>query len=505
MSELEDDLASELGPPSSSEISDDSEDAQDTAQDIKQLNVEARAPAAAAPPSRERKRKRKQEDDDLETVYFRKLAHEDEDNSPKSSTERNLKQQKQTADNEDSSGEQTSPASRTVTSLPLQHETVTDTTESKSQIELEKASRTVFLANVSNEAISSKAAKMTFLSHLSSHLSSLPSSTPSHKIESFRFRSTAYATPLPKKAAFTRGELKEATTHSTNAYCVYSTKVAAREAARRLNGSIVLGRHLRVDEVAHPMKIDHRRCVFVGNLGFVDDETELKASLALSDHPEDKKKAKSKPLKGDTEEGLWVQFAKAGMVESVRVVRDPQTRIGKGFAYVQFKGENSVERALLFDGKKFPPLLPRKLRVTRCKKPSLTALALERNKQRERDIKKQEAVQKRNSARQTRSPAAGANADESALQGRLKKMLGKAGVAEMRTAAKNSSRSARSSNGLKSEPTVFEGQRATSAQGNAGLKLGGVRRKKSSRGQVGKRTDRSKKRAAAYKAKQRAN
>ena len=38
----------------------------------------------------------------------------------------------------------------------------------------------------------------------------------------------------------------------------------------------------------------------------------------------------------DVEEGLWREFGKAGTVESVRVVRDGKTRVGKGFAYVQF-------------------------------------------------------------------------------------------------------------------------------------------------------------------------
>ena len=71
----------------------------------------------------------------------------------------------------------------------------------------------------------------------------------------------------------------------------------------------------------------------------------------------------------DAEEGLWRTFNKAGEVESVRVVRDKFTRVGKGIAYVQFRHENSVEAALLCNDKKFPPLLPRKLRVTRARKP----------------------------------------------------------------------------------------------------------------------------------------
>jgi nucleolar protein 12 len=120
----------------------------------------------------------------------------------------------------------------------------------------------------------------------------------------------------------------EATTKSTNAYVVYSTAFAAREAAKKLNGTMVLDRHLRVDGVAHPAKTDHRRCVFVGNLGFVDDES-------MMDQGGENERKRSK-IPSDVEEGLWRQFSKAGTVESVRVVRDEKTRVGKGFAYVQF-------------------------------------------------------------------------------------------------------------------------------------------------------------------------
>lgn len=198
--------------------------------------------------------------------------------------------------------------------------------------ELEKALRTVFLANVSTLAISSKSAKKTLLAHMSSFLSDLPApldGTPIHKIESIRFRSTAYASfSIPKKVAFAKKKLMPATTQSTNAYVVYSSAYVAREAVKRLNGTIILNRHLRVDSVAHPSKIDHRRCVFVGNLGFIDDESPTEENNG--------KVQKKSRLPADIEEGLWTQFNKAGKVESVRVVRDGKTRVGKGFAYVQF-------------------------------------------------------------------------------------------------------------------------------------------------------------------------
>lgn len=92
-----------------------------------------------------------------------------------------------------------------------------------------------------------------------------------------------------------------------NAYVVYSTPAEAREALK-LNGSTILDRHIRVDSVAHPAPHDSKRCIFIGNLDFEAQE-----------------------------ENLWRHFASCGKVESVRVVRDSKTNVGKGFAYVQFE------------------------------------------------------------------------------------------------------------------------------------------------------------------------
>jgi nucleolar protein 12 len=292
----------------------------------------------------ERKRKRKADEDDLEGKYMQKLVEEEDREEEERRAERRLKRQRLMAEQDpnmseesedidewdDDGGLEKGPISarEPPPDVPL-HESLAP---SKDAVEVEKASRTVFLANVSTLAISSKSAKKTLLAHMASFLLSLPAppeGKPPHKVESLRFRSTAYATSLPKKAAFAKKDLMAATTKSTNAYVVYSTAYAAREAAKRLNGTVVLDRHLRVDGVAHPAKTDHRRCVFVGNLGFVDDES-------LLDQGGENERKRSK-IPSDVEEGLWRQFSKAGVVESVRVVRDEKTRVGKGFAYVQFE------------------------------------------------------------------------------------------------------------------------------------------------------------------------
>ncbi len=290
-----------------------------------------------------RKRTRREAEDDLEDAYMRRLAKDEAMEEQVRQADRNHKRLKSShdiaslnpgplaSDQHTSHTAEDSKESRSVGENDIiQHET---SVRSNDALELEKSTRTVFLGNVSTSAIKSKASKKVLLDHLASFLYELPEEGTPHKVESIRFRSTAFSsTAVPKKAAFAKKELMDATTRSTNAYAIYSTALGAREAKKRLNGTIVLDRHLRVDTVAHPAPIDHRRCVFVGNLGFVDDESSLHAA---EDDQVRRKSPKTKEV-ADVEEGLWRQFGEAGTVESVRVVRDKSTRVGKGFAYVQF-------------------------------------------------------------------------------------------------------------------------------------------------------------------------
>lgn len=424
------------------------------------------------------RRKRKRDNDDLEAKYMQQLEREEAREESKRHDERSVKRVKPSREQptELRELEKTSEAGTDSDNseeegddmeIPV-HESLAATQDS----EIEKANRTVFLANVSTEAVTSKSAKKTLKQHMSSFLDSLPKDEVAHKIESIRFRSTAYTNMLPKKASFVTQDLLDTTTHSTNAYVVYSTKVAAREALK-LNATVVLDRHLRVDSVAHPAKQAPQRCVFVGNLGFVDDDNAIRAAAAESEHGKKKKFRKSKP--GDIEEGLWVEFGKCGAVENVRVVRDSKTRIGKGIAYVQFlvsaalpqqlqrsvlinlKDENSVEQALLYDGKRFPPMLPRKLRVSRAK------------------------GMKRNVTKQNTWSRPGTNGvynpkvseEQKSALGRASKLLGRAGAA--RTAKPDTFQAkldvkSKATEVKAPESFVFEGHRATKATGPVGKK-----------------------------------
>lgn len=422
-----------------------------------------------------RKRKRHEAEDDVEGTYLSRLAQQEAKEQEHRLSKAQQKHPKLRpsessedggtsfgSDNESGTDDIEIIAGDQTKNLPEgipQHESM-DT--SKGDLDLEKSTRTVFLANVSTSAIKSKSARKVLLDHLISFTSSLPSQYHGHRVESLRFRSTAFTSnAIPRKAAFARKELMDATTKSTNAYAVYTTQLAAREASKRLNGTTVLDRHLRVDLVAHPAKIDHRRCVFVGNLGFVDDMSNINAAQ----DEENKKPLRKAKEPADMEEGLWRQFGNAGTVESVRVVRDKTTRVGKGFAYVQFVEANAVEKALLYNAKKFPPMLPRILRVTRAKNVKTAA------SQKEKKEKNTRPKQDKGSAAAAYNPKTPAQFQS--LSGRAGKLLGRAGAAQIKAKEKTYGKSSKDiSVAKRPELVVFEGYTASRQQGKGAMKLG---------------------------------
>jgi len=429
---------------------------------------------------KDRKRKRRDEHDDLEGKYLRKLLEEEEKESRKEKRRKGEAGQAVESssaptpppdtpeDDSDAEGEET----------PLVHESLQKPVEHV-DVELEKANRTLFLGNVSIEAITSSKAKKLLISHLESPLPELDASSGPHKIESLRFRSTPFSTAAkPKRAAYITKSVMATTARSTNAYVVYTTPLASRTALKALNGSMILERHLRVDSVAHPTPVDHRRCVFVGNLGFVDDETVVNTN---ADGETTTKKRYKKP--SDTEEGLWRVFSEhAGKVESVRVPRDDKTRVGKGFAYVQFYDENDVESALLLNEKKFPPMLPRALRVSRAKDPRKTSLALERKaKERADALKGTEGGAKRKNSTKY---APKITPEQLSQAGRAARLLGRSAAGKQRhelikggdstrrprvsreKGDKPQQETSETSDGIKPpEQFIFEGRRASAKDG----------------------------------------
>ncbi|PKA53049.1 28 kDa ribonucleoprotein, chloroplastic [Apostasia shenzhenica] len=139
------------------------------------------------------------------------------------------------------------------------------------------------------------------------------------EIDSIRIRSVPLVdTKAPRKAAIIRGKINDAV-NSVNAYIVFKDEQSAN-AALSHNMAEIDGNHIRVDLACPPRKkmkgeaklYERKRTVFVGNLPYDVKDEELYQLFCSLDQSET-------------------------IVQAVRVIRDPNTSIGKGFAYVLFK------------------------------------------------------------------------------------------------------------------------------------------------------------------------
>ncbi|XP_056396237.1 RNA-binding protein 34 [Hyla sarda] len=153
-------------------------------------------------------------------------------------------------------------------------------------------------------------------------------------IESMRFRSVARADPTEsRKVAAIHRNVHEKR-KNINAYVVFKEQDSAAKALVRNGMEISSGFHIRVDRALKSPSHNNKKTVFVGNLPY-----------------------------DVTEEALREHFSDCGTVEGVRIIRDKNTGIGKGFGYVLFQGTDSVQLALKLDNTE---LMGRKLRVKRC-------------------------------------------------------------------------------------------------------------------------------------------
>lgn len=111
---------------------------------------------------------------------------------------------------------------------------------------------------------------------------------------------------------------------------------AARLAVEKCDGSLFYEKTIRVDHVkaksSSTVSGDPKLSVFVGNLDFASKEEDLRVFF------EGLVKAErgSPPVNDDGDDSDDETATSARWVTRVRVVRDKDTQLGKGFAYVQF-------------------------------------------------------------------------------------------------------------------------------------------------------------------------
>lgn len=167
------------------------------------------------------------------------------------------------------------------------------------------------------------------------------------EVESVRIRSVPVAdSATPRKAAIIKNKLND-NADSVNAYIVFKSEESA-QASLAHNMAMVGGRHIRVDRACPPRKkmkgdnsalYDNKRTVFVGNLPFdVKDEEIYQLFSGMKEFE--------------------------SSIEAVRVIRDPNTLLGKGIAYVLFK---TREAANVVSRKRNLKLRDRELRVSHSK------------------------------------------------------------------------------------------------------------------------------------------
>ena len=186
------------------------------------------------------------------------------------------------------------------------------------QADEEKDKRTVFVGNLSVETKKTKLKQM-FSEH--------------GKVETVRFRCASRPDmKTTKKVAVIKQKFHEERTNIC-AYVRMST-VEEAEAACVLNGSNVDGFTIRVDLSLKNKSHDNKKSIFLGNLHFKTKEEDVRRL-----------------------------FSKCGDIENVRLIRDATTGMGKGFGYVNFSSEESVQLAVRLNQQEVEG---RKVRVSRA-------------------------------------------------------------------------------------------------------------------------------------------
>lgn len=126
---------------------------------------------------------------------------------------------------------------------------------------------------------------------------------------------------------------------SFNSYVVFATAEAAT-AALSANNRVLDGRHIRVDRVK-ATHFDPKLTLFLGSLPHYTDEEELRDFFA-------------KKLPNGQDD-----------IENLRLIRDPETLVGKGIGYLLLKNQDAIIRVLSLTQEKFKK---REIRISACGK-----------------------------------------------------------------------------------------------------------------------------------------
>jgi len=174
----------------------------------------------------------------------------------------------------------------------------------------------------------------------------------------FRSIATQLESKVPLKGKIIKGDLGDQKDNK-NAYVLMKTKEEASDARSNLNQTLLDDKHIRVDIDLKDSRLqnDYDSTIFIGNLPFMTNEEELRA-----------------------------HFAECGKIMNVRVIRDPQTFIGKGIAYIQFGDKTAMKKSLeLKNGQKFNK---RELRIKKAVEPK--RLEKKKNRKEEKRVAREQ-------------------------------------------------------------------------------------------------------------------
>jgi len=222
--------------------------------------------------------------------------------------------------NEDESDEEEEKEDAKVNEVKLKTDRMAQVKKEDSKkriIDEEKEKRTIFIGNL-NVNIKKKHLKKLF--------------SKFGKIETVRFRCASRPDlKTTKKVAV----IKQTFHEQRDNICAYvrMSTVEEAEACCSLNGTVLDGFTIRVDMALKNKAHDNKKSIFLGNLHFNTKEDDVRKL-----------------------------FSKCGNIENVRLIRDGTTGMGKGFGYVNFTEEESVNKAMRLNNQE---ISGRKVRVSK--------------------------------------------------------------------------------------------------------------------------------------------
>ena len=155
-------------------------------------------------------------------------------------------------------------------------------------------------------------------------------------------------------------EFKEGEEYSAVAYVLFEKESSVAKAIEK-TGFVLLDRHISVNEESKLSKaFDHKTSGFLGNIAY-----------------------------DTSDEAIWRYFIDRNITEikRVRLVRDRETGLAKGFGYIEFASQNVLEKAIALRGEKLNGRELRMCHVQKSKDPAVAKLQASRRDKRKDDNK----------------------------------------------------------------------------------------------------------------------